>query len=90
MLRGQGLVHAVKHGKAWLQIVGGIGEKPEPASCTASRSWRDSGRKKLRVIVPRACSSIGQSNNHHSNKGPQGVSAKNNVRILGAEDMKVK
>lgn len=73
--RGQGLPGTVKHGKAWLQIVGGIGREPELASVPLP-ALGETAAVKLRVILPGECLSHGQSNNHHSNKGPQGVSAK--------------
>lgn len=72
----QDIGHAFEHDKTWLQIVGGIGRNPGDRLPAPLPALGEIAAVELRVIVPRECSSIGQSNNYHSNKGPQGVSAK--------------
>lgn len=72
----QAISHALEHDKTWLQIVGGIGGNPGDRLPAPLPALGEIAAVELRVIVPRECSSIGQSNNYHSNKGPQGVSAK--------------
>lgn len=75
---------------AWLQIVSGIGEKPVYWLPAPLPALGEIAAVKLRVIVPRVCSSIGQSKNYHSNKGPQGSPQNKDGRILDEQCMKVK